>query len=116
MVRVMCGVKLVDRKRAEVLMQMVGLEEAVEQLALANSVRWFGHILRREDGHVLGRALDFEVEGCRRRGRPKRTWKKQVEEEVRRVGLKREDAFSRVRWRDGVRKIATELGWIRPPP
>ena len=109
MVRAMCGVKLVDRKRAEVLMQMVGLEEAVEQLALANSVRWFGHILRREDGHVLGRALDFEVEGCRRRGRPKRTWKKQVEKEVRRVGLKREDAFSRVRWRDGVRKIAIEV-------
>ena len=109
MVRAMCGVKLVDRKRVEVLMRMVGLEEAVEQLALANSVRWFGHILRREDGHVLGRALDFEVEGCRRRGRPKRTWKKQVEEEVRRVGLKREDAFSRVRWRDGVRKIAIEV-------
>ena len=82
----MCGVKLVDRKRAEVLMQMVGLEEAVEQLALANSMCWFGHVLRREDGHVLGRALDFEVEGCRRRGRPKRTWKKQVEEESRRVG------------------------------
>ena len=48
MVRAMCGVKLVDRKRVEVLVQMVGLEEAVEQLALANCVRWFGHILRRE--------------------------------------------------------------------
>ena len=32
--------------------------------------------LRREDGHVLRRALDFEVEGERKNGRLKRTWKK----------------------------------------
>ena len=38
---------------------------------MANSVRWYGHVLRREDGHVLRRkdshdlkkALDFKVEG-----------------------------------------------------
>ena len=39
------------------------------------------HVLRREDGHVLRRALEFEVEGQRKKGRPKRTWKKQVKEE-----------------------------------
>ena len=48
---------------------------------MANSVRWYGHVLRREDGHILRRALDFEVEGQRKKGRPKRTWKKQVEVE-----------------------------------
>ena len=30
---------------------------------MANSVHWYGHTLRREDGCVLKRALDFEVEG-----------------------------------------------------
>ena len=52
---------------------------------MAYSVRWYGHVLRREDGHfwiraldfeVEGnfwiRALDFEVEGQRMKGRPKR--------------------------------------------
>ena len=38
---------------------MLGLEEAIDQLAMANSVRWHGDVLRREDGHVLRRALDF---------------------------------------------------------
>ena len=33
-------------------------------------------MLRREDGHVLRRALDFEVEGQRKTGRPMRAWKK----------------------------------------
>ena len=48
---------------------------------MANSFHWYGHVLRREDGHVLRRASDFEVEGQRKKGRSKRTWKKQVEEE-----------------------------------
>ena len=37
------------------------------------SVRWYGHVFRREDGYVLKRALDFEVEGPRKNGRLKRT-------------------------------------------
>ena len=42
---------------------------------MANSVRWYGHELR-EDGHVLRKALEFEVEGQRKKGRPKMTWEK----------------------------------------
>ena len=51
--------------------------------------------LRRDDGHVLRRALDFEVEGQRKKGRPKRTLKKQVEEASVEVGLSRDDALYR---------------------
>ena len=65
----------------------------VDQLAMANSVRWYGHVLRREDGHVLRRALDFEVDSQRKKGRSKRTWKRQVEEENMKVGMSREDAL-----------------------
>ena len=56
---------------------------------MANSVRWYGDVLRREDGHVLRRALDFEVNGQRKKGRPKWTWKKKVKEESRKDGLRR---------------------------
>ena len=109
MVRAMCGVKLMDRKRTEDLMELLGLEETVVQMAKANAVRWYGHVLRSEDGHVLRRALEFEVKGRRKRGRPKRTWRKQVEEESRRVGLKKDDAQNRDGWRGGVRGIATKV-------
>ena len=33
------------------------------QMAKANGVRRYGHVLRRDDGHVLRKALEFEVEG-----------------------------------------------------
>ena len=46
----------------------------MDHLATANNVCWYGHVLRR--------ALDFDVEGEKKKGRLKRRWKKQVEEEI----------------------------------
>ena len=63
MVRAMCGVQLKDRKRSSDLMFMLGLNETVDQLGISNSVCSYCHVLRGEDGHVLRRALDFEVVG-----------------------------------------------------
>ena len=47
-------------------MLMFCLSETVDQLAMAISVHWYGHVLRREDGHVCRRALHFDVEGQRK--------------------------------------------------
>ena len=54
--------------------------------------------------------MNLEVSGKRKRGRPKKTWKKQVEEETEKIGLKEEDALRRDKWRDGVRAIAEGMG------
>ena len=58
-----------------------GLRETAVQMAKANGVRWYGHVLRRDDGHVPRKALEFEVRGKRKPGRPKKIWKMQVEKE-----------------------------------
>ena len=67
-------------------------------------------MLRKNDDSVLRVALDIEVSGKRKRERPKKTWKKQVEEETEQIGLKKEDALRGDKWRDGVRAIAKEMG------
>ena len=51
----------------------------------------------RENSHVLW-ALDFEVEGQRKKGRPKMTWEMQVEVESVKVGLRMNDALCRSKW------------------
>ena len=79
--RALCGAKLMEKKRTEDLMEMLGLKETVIQMAKANGVRWYGHVFRRDDGHVLRKALEFEVKSKKKRGRPKKTWKTQVEKE-----------------------------------
>ena len=53
MVRAMCGVQIKDREKYTDLMFMLGLKESIDQLALTISARCYGHVLRREDGHVL---------------------------------------------------------------
>ena len=59
---------------------------------MANRVHWYGHVLRREDGHVLTMALDMEDYGQKKKGRPR---KKQVDKESEKVGLRWEVALCR---------------------
>ena len=82
MVIAMCGQKFVDRETTEEQMGMLGLKETIDRLVTANEVRWYGHVLGRDDDSVLRVALDLEVSGKRKRERPKKTWKKQVEKET----------------------------------
>ena len=97
------------QKRSTDLMFMLGLNETIDQLAMPNCVHWYVHVLRNDDGHVLRMALDFEVEGQWKKGRPKRTWKRQVEEESVKVGLRMEDVLCRSKWSVGINKVADRL-------
>ena len=114
MVRAMCCAKLMENKRTEDLMEMLGLKETVVQMAKANGVRWYGHVLRRDDGLVLRKVLEFEVRGKRKPGQPMKSWKMQVEKESKSVGLEKKDSMNRARWRVGVREIAVGVNPATP--
>ena len=113
MIRAMCGVKLLDQRNSEELMDMLGIKESLDRMAKASSMRWYGHVLRKEDENVIVKASKFEVSGSRGRRRPKQTWKKQVENEMKKNGLKKEDACNRTKWRGVVKTTTYE---IRPTP
>ena len=115
MVRSMRGVDIVETKNTEELMEMLGLKKTLDRVAKANGVRWYGHVFRREDDNILKKAMMMEVNGQRKRRWPKMTWKRQVEESVKKVGLKIEEAVDRTRWREGVRAIAEGMRCIWPP-
>ena len=108
--RDMCGQKVVGRKKTEKQMNMLRLRETIDRLATSNGVRWYGHVLRKDDHSVLRVTQNIEVSGKRKRGRSKKTQKKQVEEETEKIGLKKGDALNRAKWRDGVRAIAAGIG------
>ena len=50
----------------------VGIQETLVQIAKANGVRWYGY------GHVLRKALEFEVKGKRKRGRGRHKWRRRA--------------------------------------
>ena len=109
MVREMCRIQLKVIKTSPDLMLLLDLKETIDQLTIANSVYWYGHVMRREDWHVLRRALHFEVEGQSMNGRLSRTRKRQVEEENVKIGLRRKDALCRSMWIADVNQIAVGL-------
>ena len=51
----MCEVQPKDRERSKNL--MLGLNTTIDQLSMANIAHWHSGALRREDGHVSGKAL-----------------------------------------------------------
>ena len=54
-------------------MDMLGIKESLDRMAKAGSMRWYSHVLGKENENVIVKALKLEVSGSR--GRPKHTWK-----------------------------------------
>ena len=53
------------------------------EIRLKEEWNWIGHTLRKEAGEIEKTALDWNPQGYIRRGRPKRTWRRTTEEEIR---------------------------------
>ena len=80
MVRWMYGVKLKDRFTSKELRERLGMDD-IALVLLQNRLRWYGHVLRKEDDDWVKKCMEYEVEGPRPRGRPKRTWREVVEKD-----------------------------------
>ena len=52
-------------------------------------------MLRKEDNDWVKKCMEYEVEGSRPRGRPKRTWIEVVQRDCKAHILNREDAMNR---------------------
>ena len=72
-------------------------------------------MVRKDEESILKKAMMLQVNGQRKQGRPKQTWKRQVEGSLRKIGLRVEEATDCARWREGVRAIAEGMRCIRPP-
>ena len=59
---------------------MLGIDD-IALVLQQNRLRWYGHMLRKEDDDWVKKCMEYEVEGSRPRGRPKRTWREVVRED-----------------------------------
>jgi len=53
----------------------------------------------KEDDDWVKKCMEYEVEGPRPRGRPKKTWTEVVREECQARKMNKEDAIDRCKWR-----------------
>jgi len=80
MVRWMCGIKLKDRLPSKELRERIGIDD-IALVLQQNRLCWYGHVQRKEDDDWVNKCVEYEVEGPRPRGRPKRTWREVVLED-----------------------------------
>ena len=81
MVRMMCGVKLRDRKTSMELMSMVGLSEDMLTFVRRSRSPSYGHVLRRNEEVGIRRELELKVEAVTGRGRPRLGWREQLKKD-----------------------------------
>lgn len=62
----------------------VALEgEDIVRFIKSQRLAWLGHVERMNEERILKKLLHTNATGRRRRGRPRKTWKKDVEEDLR---------------------------------
>ena len=73
--------------------------------------RWVGHTLRKEPTNLTRQAFDWNPQGKRKRGRPKQTWRRSVQDELKTVGLtwetSKRDAKDGKKWRATVEALCS---------
>jgi len=62
-----------------------------------NSLRWYGHVLRKEDNAWMKKCMEHEVQCAIPRRRPMRTWTAAVQKDCQARKLNRKDAMDRSR-------------------
>ena len=102
MLRWINGVKWSDRITNEEVLRRFGLEDVINDFK--KEMRWFEHVERMSEANWVRRSMHFEVEGERVRGRPKKGWMESIKYDMKVVGLRRDDAQDRNRWRRGIHK------------
>ena len=72
----------------------VGVDDLEEHLR-QKRLRWFGHIVRRDEEMEIKKVFELKIEGRRKRGRPVKRWIDVVEEDMRKREAVQQDAGAR---------------------
>jgi len=99
MVRWMCNVKVKDGVPSKELRERLVIDDIIILILQQNRLRWYGHVLRKEDTDWVKKCMEYEVESSRPRGRPKRTWREVVQKDCQARNLNSEDAMDCGRWK-----------------
>ncbi|KAL6530710.1 hypothetical protein OROGR_014570 [Orobanche gracilis] len=103
MLRWMCGHTKKDRLRNEVIREKVRVT-SIEDKIMENRLRWFGHVRRRPvDAPVRRLEIWGTINIVKGRGRPKKTWIKLIENDMRFLGIGGSMAMERQIWKERIR-------------
>ena len=98
MLRSAMGVTRKDKIRNEHIRSTVKVERLGMKMR-EGRLRWYEHVMRRDQEYVERKMMEMELPGKRRGGRPKRRFLDVVKEDMGEVGVKETDVEDRKMWR-----------------
>ena len=96
------GVTRKDKIRNEHIRSTVKVERLGMKMR-EGRLRWYGHVMRRDQEYVGRKMMEMELPGKRKRGRLKRRFLDVVKEDMGEVGAKETDVKDRKMWRMMIR-------------
>ena len=107
MIRMICGVRLIDRVSTDVLRDRVGVVMKIADLIIQSRLRWYGHVMLGDINFQIHEVMEVEITGKRKKGRPRKSWGEGIKKDLERYRLRREEAYDRKKWPEPIRaKIA----------
>ena len=80
--------------------------EPIQKATKKRRLRWLWHVLRMSPNKITRVALRWTLKGKRKQGRPKATWRRTVEKDIKTMGLTCGEAemvaLDRICWRQRV--------------
>jgi len=86
--------------------------ENIVKCVKGQRISWLGHLERMKEDRMPKKISTQELEGARRRGRPRKRWKEEVERDLEVLGVRRwrELVADRKKWKDIVRQAKAHSG------
>ena len=86
--------------------------ENIGKLIKGQRISWLRHVERMEEDRMPKKIFTQELEGTRRRGRPRKRWKEEVERDLQVLVVRRWRGLvaDRKKWKDIVRQAKAHSG------
>ena len=82
MLKWMCEVTRRDKIRNKVIRGTSKVREISDKIQ-ESRLRWYGHVMRRDEQYIGRRVTEMDIQGRRGRGRPKQSWMDCIKEDLR---------------------------------
>ena len=84
--RTIFRVRMLDKVPNEDLWQRADQEPMGKQM-VRQKWSWIGHTMRKDNPSITRQALTWNPQGKRKRGRPRNSWRRDTETEMRKFGM-----------------------------
>ena len=103
MAKWMCSISLSYRRPSEEILDRLGIQD-ISVVMRQMRLRWFGHIERVEAENWVNKYRSLMIHGAAGKGKPRKSWKQVVQNDLQSLSLCKAFAQDRDGWRDAIKK------------